>query len=49
MIGSAGANYMKIKLRGAWIQNVGKVALSYANDGTIQYPVTFAFDTWEEA
>jgi len=47
-ITTAGATYMKIKLRGSWVQNVGKVALSYANDGTITYPVTFAFDTWEE-
>ena len=47
-ITTAGAVYMKIKLRGAWVQNIGKVALSYANDGTVSYGVTFAFDTWEE-
>ena len=48
-ITTAGATYMKIKLRGAWVQNIGKVALSYATDGTVSYGVTFAFDTWEEA
>jgi hypothetical protein len=47
-ITTAGATYMKIKLKGAWIQNIGKVAMSYATDGTVSYGVTFAFDTWEE-
>jgi len=44
-----GTVFMKIKLRGAWVQSVGKVALNYAaGDATVQYPVTFSFDTWEE-
>jgi len=44
-----GAIYMKIKLKGAWVQNVGKVAVDYAGgDGTIKYAVTFSFDSWEQ-
>lgn len=48
LITTAGATYQKIKLRGAWVQNIGKVALSYGADTTVSYGVTFAFDTWEE-
>jgi len=49
-ITTAGNTYMKIKLRGAWIQNVGKIGVSYeAGEGTVKYPVTFSFDTWEDA
>lgn len=45
----AGSIFMKIKLVGAWIQAVGKVALDYAGgDATIRYAVTFSFDSWEE-
>jgi len=45
----AGDIYMKIKLKGAWVQNIGKVAVDYAGgDGTIKYPVTFSFDNWED-
>ena len=48
-ITTAGSIFMKIKLKGAWVQKVDKVALSYdAGDGTVKYPVTFGFDSWTE-
>jgi hypothetical protein len=49
-ISVGGTAFMKLKLRGAWIQKVDKVSVDYAGggDGTIRYPVTFAFDSWEE-
>jgi len=41
--------YMKLKLKGAWVQEVAKVSLDYSNNETIKYNVTFAFDRWEDA
>lgn len=45
---TAGGDSLKLKLKGAWIEQVGQVALSYEADGTVKYPVTFAFDTTEK-
>ena len=43
-----GTTFMKIKMKGAWIQSVGDVALAYANNDTIKYSVTFEYDSWED-
>jgi len=49
LITTAGAIYTKIKLKGAWVQAVDTVGLSYdAGDGTIKYSCTFSYDSWED-
>ena len=49
-IKTSGDTFMKIKMKGAWIKTVGKVALSYADENKIvTYDVTFEFDSWEDA
>jgi len=48
LITTAGETFQKIRFKGAWVQEMGKVQLSYDDDGMIVYPVTFAFDRWED-
>jgi hypothetical protein len=45
----SGETFMKLKMKGAWIQNMGKTALQYGTDETIKYSVTFCFDSVEDA
>ena len=40
---------LNIKLIGCYVEAVGDVAMSYDNEGTVQYSVTFSFDSWESA
>jgi len=49
LLTTAGETFMKIKMKGAWIQNVGDVALAYSSNETIKYSVTFEYDSWEDA
>jgi hypothetical protein len=49
LLTTAGDTFMKIKIKGAWVQNMGDVALAYASNDTIKYSVTFAYDSWEDA
>ena len=49
LLTTAGKMFMKIKIKGAWVQNVGDVALAYADNETIKYNVTFEYDSWEDA
>jgi len=43
-----GTTFMSLKLKGAWVQSVGDVALSYGVESIITYNVTFAFDSIED-
>jgi hypothetical protein len=45
---TAGGNSLQLKLKGAWIQSIGNVALTYAGADTVKYTVTFAFDSTEK-
>jgi hypothetical protein len=45
---TVGGDSLKLKLKGAWVQAVGPVALSYEGAETVKYTVTFAFDTLEK-
>lgn len=45
---TTGETGMKIKLKGAYIEAIGKVGLDYENEGIVKYPVTFAFDSFEK-
>ena len=40
---------MKLKMKGAWVSDMGKTALSYATEDTVKYSVTFTFDSVEDA
>lgn len=42
----ANETWSKIKIKGAWISNVGAVSLSQTENGIITYDVTFTFDSW---
>ena len=45
-----GDTSMKIKLKGAYVESLEKVALDYSStDGIVKYSVTFAFDTFEKS
>lgn len=44
----AGGDTMRLKLKGAWVQAVGPVELTYAGQDAIRYNVTFAFDSTEK-
>jgi len=44
-----GDTFMKLKMKGAWVSNLDKTALSYSNEDTIKYGVTFTFDSVEDA
>jgi hypothetical protein len=37
----------RIKLFGAWPENVAEVAMSYADNAALQYSVGFRYDRWE--
>jgi hypothetical protein len=40
--------YMQIKLKGCWVQSMGKLSLDYSTEGVVMLPITFRFDTWEK-
>jgi len=48
LITVSGSVYTKFRLKGAWIQTIGNVALNYTADEVITYPVTFRFDSFEQ-
>ena len=48
LLTTAGEVYQSIKLIGCFPQEVGEVPLSYDEEATIMYPVTFAYDRWED-
>jgi hypothetical protein len=37
-----------VKLVGAYIQDIGDVAVSYDDEGDLTYTVTFSYDYWED-
>lgn len=39
----------KIKLIGCYVESMADVATSYSDEGTVSYPVTFSYDSWEPA
>jgi len=45
---TAGGDSLQLKLKGAWVEAVGPVALTYAGTDTVKYSVTFAFDRTEK-
>lgn len=49
LVNSKGEEYSNIKLVGCYVKNVGEVSLSYNEDGTVIFPVTFSFDYWESS
>ena len=49
LLTTSGDTFMNIKLKGAWIQSMGDVALAYADNETIKYSVTFEYDYWYDA
>lgn len=44
---TVGGTSLKFKIKGAWIQNIAKVALSYADEGIVKLDCTFVFDDFE--
>jgi len=47
LAGTKGDEYMRIKMIGAYVQDVGDVALTYTDEAMITYSVTFAYNRWE--
>jgi len=45
---TAGGTSLQLKLKGAWVQELGAASLSYDSTNVIKYSVTFAFDTTEK-
>ena len=45
---TADEEYLKIKLRGVWIQRINAVTLDYGTEDPIRLPVTLAYDYWEQ-
>jgi hypothetical protein len=43
-----GQDSLRLKLKGAWVQSIADVALTYQGEGTVRYSVTFAFDSTEK-
>lgn len=48
LLTTKGASYLRLRLVGCYPNGMGEVALSQAEDGIIQYPVTFRYDYWEQ-
>lgn len=48
MLTTQGTEYMKIKLRGAWIQAIKDVTLDYGTEEAIKLNITIAYDYWEQ-
>jgi len=46
MLSTKGNEWMKIKLIGCYPREVGDVALTYADEATINFAVTWSFDSW---
>lgn len=44
-----GTAFLKLKLKGVWISNMDKVALSYSDESTVKFAVQFTFDSVEDA
>jgi hypothetical protein len=42
-----GSTSMRLKLKGCWISNIGKYALSYTDSKIVTYSVEFTFDSFE--
>ncbi len=47
-IDQAGNVWLTIKLIGAFPSELGDVSLSYEDNSTIQFPVTWSYDRWEK-
>lgn len=47
LLSTAGEVYQRIKLVGAYVQEIGSVDLSYEQEGYITYRVVFSYDRWE--
>ena len=48
MLSTKGENYMNIRLIGCYPQDVGDIAVSYDDEASVMYPVTWSYDRWEE-
>ena len=44
LTGTDGSNTMSLKLKNAWVSNLGAVTLNYEQNGIVTYDVTFSFD-----
>ena len=42
-----GTSGSSIKLKGCWVESIGKVSMSYTDNNIVKYPVTFRFDSFE--
>lgn len=49
LLTTKGDTFHKIKLVGAYIQDVADVPVSYETEDTVKYDVTFSYDYWVEA
>jgi len=45
---TADQEYLKLKLRGAWVEKIGPVDLAMDTETPIRLPVTLAYDYWEQ-
>ena len=48
LLTTTGEIYQSIKMIGCFPQEVGDVAMAYDDEATVMYPVTFAYDRWED-
>jgi hypothetical protein len=46
LISTKSEDIKQVKLEGCYPQKIDTVALTYANDGTVSFTVTFSFDKW---
>jgi hypothetical protein len=46
LITTKGDEWMRIKLLGCYPKTVGSVDMTYANEGVVNFNVTFSFDSW---
>jgi len=49
LLTTTGDTFMKIKIKGAWVQQIQDLALAYSDNETVKYTVTFEYDSWEDA
>jgi hypothetical protein len=48
LITTKGDEWLRLKLLGAWVQDIANVDLSYADSRVIEFTVTMAYDYWEQ-
>jgi len=49
LLGTAGAETLKIRLVGCYPESTPDIPLSYDDEGNVMHPVTWSYDRWEEA